>query len=106
MNQADAILGKAVRWLLLLSSVLLAAYLFMAYRPPAAWSEAEMTLIRSLWLESLPPAPADPTNAVSTSLPAQRLGQSLFFDTRISAGGGFSCAFCHQPGRRFTDGRG
>ena len=31
------------------------------------------------------------------------LGRTLFFDTRLSASGKFSCATCHQPERAFAD---
>lgn len=64
-----------------------------------------MNMLRSLWIGSLPPLPADPTNAVADDPRAAKLGQALFFDTRFSANGGVSCATCHQPGRQFTDGR-
>ena len=33
------------------------------------------------------------------------LGRRLFFDERLSRDGRTSCATCHQPSRRFTDGR-
>jgi len=33
------------------------------------------------------------------------LGRRLFFDERLSKDGRTSCATCHQPARRFTDGR-
>jgi cytochrome c peroxidase len=33
------------------------------------------------------------------------LGARLFSDTRLSIGGRFSCATCHEPARAFTDGR-
>jgi cytochrome c peroxidase len=36
---------------------------------------------------------------------AARLGQFLFFDSRISGSGKFSCATCHDPARAFTDGK-
>lgn len=68
------------------------------------WSEAELVLIRSLWIENLPPVPADPSNAVADDPHAARLGQRLFFDTRLSANGAVSCATCHQPELQFTDG--
>ena len=35
---------------------------------------------------------------------AASFGHRLFFDTRLSANGNVSCATCHQPERRFTDG--
>jgi cytochrome c peroxidase len=33
------------------------------------------------------------------------LGQRLFFETRLSVSGRYSCASCHDPARSFTDGR-
>lgn len=80
------------------------SWLFMAYRPPAAWNDAEKDLIRSLWLGSLGPVPDDPSNAVAGDPRAAELGHALFFDTRLSANNQISCAFCHRPNRRFTDG--
>ena len=68
------------------------------------WSDEELLLVRSLWLGSLPELPADPTNRVGDDAAAARLGHRLFFDTRLSANGGVSCATCHQPDRPFTDG--
>jgi cytochrome c peroxidase len=49
--------------------------------------------------------PGDPTNRFADDPWAAALGESLFFDTRFSANGKFSCASCHQPARGFTDGR-
>ena len=72
-------------------------------RPPA-WSDAEVAVLRSLALESLPPLPPDPGNAVADHPAAARFGQQLFFDPRLSANGGIACATCHQPIRQFTDG--
>jgi cytochrome c peroxidase len=71
---------------------------------PAAWTPAEIDLLRSLWIGSLPPLPADPSNAVADNPRAARLGRRLFFDTRLSANGAVACATCHQPERLFTDG--
>jgi cytochrome c peroxidase len=34
-----------------------------------------------------------------------RLGSDLFFDSRLSITGAYSCASCHQPELAFTDGR-
>jgi cytochrome c peroxidase len=73
-------------------------------RSPAPWTNAEIEVLRSLWIASLPPLAPDPTNAVAASPRAAKLGQQLFFDTRMSANGVVSCASCHQPQRRFTDG--
>lgn len=82
----------------------LAIYLVLAYRPPSPWTDQEKSLIRSLWLESLAPLPLDPSNTVSGDPKAAELGHALFFDTRLSADNTFSCASCHKPDRRFTDG--
>jgi cytochrome c peroxidase len=49
--------------------------------------------------------PGDPTNRFADNVRAAALGQFLFFDTRFSADGKFSCASCHQPARAFTEGR-
>jgi len=71
---------------------------------PPAWTEAEIVVLRSLFLGSLPPLPPDPSNAVADDPRASRLGERLFLDPRLSANGGISCATCHQPVRHFTDG--
>jgi cytochrome c peroxidase len=81
-----------------------AAWWWSENRPPAAWSEDEVAVLESLWLESLPDLPPDPTNAVADNPTAIEFGQQLFFDTRFSVNGGISCATCHQPERHFTDG--
>jgi cytochrome c peroxidase len=73
-------------------------------RPPAAWSAEEVSVLQSLWLESLPELPPDPSNAVAENPLAVEFGRALFFDTRFSANGSISCATCHQPERHFTDG--
>ena len=60
--------------------------------------------MRSLWLESLPELPPDPSNAVADDPAAAAFGKQLFFDPRLSANGSISCSTCHQPERHFTDG--
>lgn len=39
------------------------------------------------------------------SEPKVALGRRLFFETRLSVTGHYSCASCHDPARSFTDGR-
>lgn len=68
------------------------------------WTDAERGMLRSLWIESLGPVPAEPTNAYADDPAAASLGHMLFFDARFSSNGEVSCATCHQPERRFTDG--
>ena len=72
---------------------------------PAPWTPDEVEMLRSLWIGSLPPVPADPSDRVADDPRAARLGQRLFFDTRLSGNGEVSCATCHKPELRFTDGR-
>jgi cytochrome c peroxidase len=68
------------------------------------WSEDELATLRSLWIGSLPPLPADPSNKYADDLRAAALGQKLFFDTRFSSNGKVACATCHLPDSLFQDG--
>jgi cytochrome c peroxidase len=52
-----------------------------------------------------PPARRDPSNRVSGTPAAIALGERLFFEPRLSGGGGVLCASCHVPFRAFQDGR-
>lgn len=72
--------------------------------PGAGWSDAERASISAMALTRLPPLPADPSNAVADNPAAAKLGEALFFDTRLSSNGEVSCASCHQPDRQFQDG--
>lgn len=65
----------------------------------------EREIRRILRLSPLPPPPRDPSNAVADDTRAVRLGERLFFDGRLSAGGTTSCATCHDPKRAWSDGR-
>jgi cytochrome c peroxidase len=51
-------------------------------------------------LEPLRPQGTPPGSAAQVAL-----GRTLFFDARLSRDGTLSCASCHDPARRFTDGR-
>lgn len=73
-------------------------------QPLLDWTEEEVALIarHGPW----PPPPVrDPSNRVSTSPAAARLGEHLFHDTRLSGTGRTSCATCHRPDRNWSDGR-
>jgi cytochrome c peroxidase len=59
----------------------------------------------ALELSPVPPPPPDPTNAWADDERAARLGQALFYDTRLSGPGTVSCATCHDPARGWSDGR-
>jgi cytochrome c peroxidase len=50
------------------------------------------------------PAPAVPAGNPMTQAKVD-LGRLLFFDTRLSLNGTYSCASCHRPELAFTDGR-
>jgi cytochrome c peroxidase len=71
---------------------------------PRPWSAEEAAILESLWIESLPDVPADPSNRVADDPRAAAFGRQLFFDTRLSANESVSCATCHQPALHFTDG--
>jgi cytochrome c peroxidase len=66
---------------------------------------SEQELKRIFQHSPLPRPPADPTNAVADNPAAARLGQFLFFDTRLSGDGRHSCASCHVPSLGFADGK-
>ncbi len=52
------------------------------------------------------PARGSAPDAVAVSEDARvALGRKLFFDTRLSGDGSLSCASCHEPRKRFSDGR-
>ena len=68
------------------------------------WSTADREMLRSLSLASLGPVPADRSNRYADDTSAARLGQRLFFDTRLSGNGKVSCATCHIASRDFQDG--
>ena len=70
----------------------------------ARWSEDELNALRSLWIGSLPPLPADPSNKYADDPGAAAFGQKLFFDTRFSSNGKVSCGTCHLPEKLFQDG--
>jgi cytochrome c peroxidase len=97
-------LGRPLLAFLVAALVLVLAACERWQSSPAAWSDDEITVLRSLWLESLPELPADPSNAVADNPVAAEFGRQLFSDSRMSANGGISCATCHQAERRFTDG--
>lgn len=68
-----------------------------------AWTDHEITVLRSLWLGSLPPLPVDPSNRYSDNPQAAAFGKKLFSDTSFSGNKKVSCATCHRPDYNFTD---
>jgi cytochrome c peroxidase len=72
--------------------------------PEEQWSDAEVAMLRSLWIGSLPELPPDPSNAVADDPRAAMFGHELFFSTALSPTNAIACATCHRPELRFTDG--
>ena len=70
---------------------------------PNVWSKADIAVLRSLWIGSLPPLPKDPSNAFADNPKAAELGRRFFFDNRFSGNAKVSCATCHRPDMNFTD---
>ena len=95
---------RSLAGLLTFAAALGVAYWLHQPDPPKPWSDAELQTLGSLWLGAAPSVPQDPTNAVADLPAARRLGHRLFFDLRLSANKAVSCATCHRPERRFTDG--
>jgi len=60
------------------------------------------------WQWELPPGFPEPRVPPGNPMSAAkiRLGRFLFYDTRLSRNGTYSCASCHVQERAFTDGRG
>jgi len=92
------------KMLVVVVAMVVAAWWQFGPRTPAQWTELDRMVLRRLSLDSLPDLPPDPSNAVADDPRAARFGQQLFFDARLSANGAVSCATCHQPERRFSDG--
>lgn len=74
----------------------------------AAESVCETRTVASApYVWSLPPGFPQPRVPADNPMSAAKveLGRRLFFDTRLSVTGTFSCASCHRPELAFTDGR-
>jgi cytochrome c peroxidase len=71
---------------------------------PAAYA-AEPAAAEFAW--HLPAGFPQPAVPVDNPMSEQKvaLGRRLFFDTRLSSNGSYSCASCHRPQLAFTDGR-
>src|SRR5262245_45733774 len=98
---------KPTRLLLGCAAVALIAIAALAYSlwPRAAWTNEEVATLRSLWIGSLPPLPADASNKYADDPRAAMLGRQLFFDKRLSVNGKVACASCHMPQLSFEDGK-
>ncbi|HYC88668.1 MAG TPA: cytochrome c peroxidase [Thermoanaerobaculia bacterium] len=96
--------GKRIATATAVALLLAAALTAVAATRGDRWSDEQVEVLRGLSLSELEPLPADPTNRVADDPRAARLGERLFFDTRLSANGKVSCATCHVPDREFQDG--
>ena len=74
----------------------------LAMADPLSEAEKRAILAHGPWPV---PATTDPSNVASGKKAAIELGQRLFFDTRLSGDGRFSCGTCHVPERNWTDNR-
>ncbi len=81
-----------------------AARLRAAYRqPPAAWPAPHVDA--GIAYVELGPAPAPVPLQDDRARAQVLLGQTLFFDPRLSGSGQVACATCHDPDLGFADGR-
>lgn len=72
--------------------------------PAIGWDANALALMQSLRLPQDTRAPLDPTNRFDGRPEAIALGEKLFFDPGLSGTGEISCASCHLPELKFTDG--
>ncbi len=68
------------------------------------WTEAEIALLGTFSRERLA-LRKDPSNRFSGDERAAEFGRKLFFDAGLSASRKIACATCHEPARKFTDGK-
>lgn len=69
------------------------------------WTSQQVAMLMSLTPASAKERATDSSNNFDGNSIAVALGQALFFDTGLSLSGDISCATCHDPRRRFTDGQ-
>ena len=67
------------------------------------FADKEISVLRSLWIGSIPPLPHDPSNNVGDNPLAVQFGKKLFSDTHFSANEKISCATCHKTDVAFSD---
>jgi len=90
--------------LISIAALLSSVWYFTTSNPSSMWTTGEINILRSLWINSLPPLPPDTSNSVADHPLAAQFGYQLYFDPRLSANGKISCATCHQAELFFSDG--
>lgn len=68
-----------------------------------SWTDEDISVLKSLWIGSLPTNPKDPSNAYADNPKAVALGRKFFFDTRFSGNLKVSCDTCHPVNMNFAD---
>ncbi len=99
MKSRFMLIGFALLVLSMIGSIAFSAW------PRSPWTQADVAVLRGLWIGSMPPLPPDPSNRYADNAQAAAFGQRLFFDTRLSANGTIACATCHAPQQGFQDGK-
>ena len=76
-------------------------------RPVASQGAASSSAAAPSWQWNLPTGFPEPKVPAENPMSPEKvlLGRHLFYDTRLSGNGTFSCASCHEQRRSFTDGR-
>ena len=69
------------------------------------WTPQQLAVLMSLSMSNAVARAADSSNRFDGNSRANALGQALFFDAGLSLEGNISCASCHDPRLRFTDGK-
>ena len=93
---------RAMAWGVLAALVALCPRAGVAAEDPVPFTEAE---IRAILAHGPWPVPlaTDASNRVSGKREAVEFGERLFFESRLSGNGKFSCGSCHVPERNWTD---
>ena len=98
-------ISKGTWWLVVVITIATLVAVSKIWPPTVdEWDDADVAVLHSLSIGSLPKLPADPTNAVADDPRAAELGHALFFSTNLSPSNAIACATCHRPELRFTDG--
>ncbi len=94
-----------IQYIIFALVILLVAYWLVSNKNSKIdWSAEEIKVLNTLSLDSIDKLPKSHSNIVADNPAAAELGWLLFFDERLSHNGKVSCATCHIPELKFTDG--